>query len=79
MRFNWNPNGNGNGGDDKPDPKQVASALLDRLQLNLERKIDEAVGDVQGEIWSVGEQLDELNAKIDKILQHLVLRVEPNS
>jgi hypothetical protein len=76
MRVNWNGNG---GGDDKPDPKQVASALLDRLQMAIERKIDEAVGDVQAEVWDVGEQLDELNAKIDKILQHLGLRVEPNS
>ena len=75
MRVNWN----GNGGDDKPDPKQVASALLDRLQLNIERKLDEVVGDVQAEVWDVGEEVDELHAKIDAILHHLGLRVEPNS
>jgi hypothetical protein len=75
MRINWNTSG----GDDKPDPSKVASALLDRLQLNIERKLDEVVGDVQAEVWDVGEQLDELHAKIDTILIHLGLRVEPNS
>lgn len=76
MRVNWNGNG---GGDDKPDPSKAASALLDRLQLAIERKLDEAVGDVQGEVWDVGEEVDELHAKIDAILHHLGLRVEPNS
>jgi hypothetical protein len=75
MRVNWN----GNGGDDKPDPSKVASALLDRLQLAIERRLDEVVGDVQSEVWDVGEEVDELHAKIDRILIHLDLRVEPNS
>jgi molecular chaperone GrpE (heat shock protein) len=60
--LNWN----GSGGS-KPDPQQVASALLDRLQLNIERKIDEAVSDIQGEVSNVEAEVEELAEAVKRL------------
>ena len=73
MRINWN-----NGSGDQPDPKQVASAMLDRLQLAIERKLDEMVSDIQGEVWALAEQVDQLTTAIGLLLT-AVQKIQQNS
>lgn len=51
----------------KQDPQQIASALLDRLQLAIERKLDDVLGDLQADLALLEEQLDGLASQVQQL------------
>lgn len=48
---------------------KAASALLERLQLAIERKLDDVVGDLQTDLALLEEQLDGLAAAVKELAQ----------
>jgi uncharacterized protein involved in exopolysaccharide biosynthesis len=46
---------------------QAASALLERLQLAIERKLDDVLGDLQTDMALLEEQLDGLAAAVKEL------------
>ena len=48
---------------------QAASALLERLQLAIERKLDDVLGDLQTDLAMLEEQLDGLAAAVKELSQ----------